>query len=219
MRSECDMVLINLLRITCLGLSARMFCRLGTSNAGYENPFGAARGADGYETPNFGVSRAALLLDFDCVSSKHDEPQPMHLRVVPQHRLLMRCTCDTLQVRAAAPPAAADTTTEVDTICKWINAVTSKKVDSTDLHASLRTGEVLCVLINKLQPGSVRKPHTGRSAIKQRKNIADFLEGAQLYGVHPRDLFDVDDLFGDDDMLRVLLSLVALKKCADDRSK
>lgn len=97
--------------------------------------------------------------------------------------------------------------------------MTGKKVDATDLHASLRTGEVLCILINKLRPGTVRKPHGGRSALKQRKNIADFLEGAQLYGLSPSDLFDVDDLYGDEDMLRVLFTLITLRKAAEARAK
>lgn len=101
----------------------------------------------------------------------------------------------------------------------WIKSVTGRKVEASDLHAALRTGEVLCVLINKLQPGTVKKPYTGRSAFKVRKNIADFIEGAQLYGVHPRDLFDVDDLYCDDDMPRVVLCIMALKRLADERAK
>mmetsp|Transcript_14578 Transcript_14578/g.37495 ORF Transcript_14578/g.37495 Transcript_14578/m.37495 type:complete len:526 (-) Transcript_14578:58-1635(-) len=118
-----------------------------------------------------------------------------------------------------AVAAAVDPASELEAVTGWIAKVTGKKVDSADLHGSLRTGETLCILINKLAPKTVKKVYSGRSAIRQRGNISDYLEGAQKYGVAPSDLFDVEDLFCDDDMLRVLLSLTSLKAAAEDRAK
>ena len=48
------------------------------------------------------------------------------------------------------------------TVADWIAKVTGNAVDDTDLQAALKDGQVLCVLINKLKPGSVRKIHSSK---------------------------------------------------------
>ena len=48
------------------------------------------------------------------------------------------------------------------TVADWITKVTGTAVDDTDLQAALKDGQALCVLINKLQPGSVRKIHSSK---------------------------------------------------------
>lgn len=102
------------------------------------------------------------------------------------------------------------------TVADWIAKVTGTAVDDTDLQAALKDGQALCVLINKLKPGSVRKIHSSKHAIKQTENISHFLEGASAFGLPLEDCFQVDDLRLDDDMARVVLSLSSLKSLAEN---
>lgn len=101
-------------------------------------------------------------------------------------------------------------------VAEWISKVTKKVVDPNNLHSSLKSGEILCVLINKLKPGSVRKIHSAKHALKQKENLSHFLEGAKAFGLPLQDCFMVDDLFEDDDMCRVVLGLNALKKLSEN---
>lgn len=56
------------------------------------------------------------------------------------------------QVRRPGAGAGYD----ADSVATWVGKVTGTTVSSADLHGALRSGEVLCKLINRLQPGSVR---------------------------------------------------------------
>lgn len=46
---------------------------------------------------------------------------------------------------------------DIESVCAWVQSMTEKQVDSADLHNSLKDGVTLCMLMNKLKPGSVRK--------------------------------------------------------------
>ena len=48
-----------------------------------------------------------------------------------------------------------------------------------------------CRLINKLNPGSVKKINTMNAPFKQRENIEMFLKGCEKYGLQAQDLFQV----------------------------
>ena len=45
---------------------------------------------------------------------------------------------------------------------QWITRVTGKMIHDDDLQQSLKSGETLCILINKLKSGSVRKIHSAK---------------------------------------------------------
>lgn len=86
----------------------------------------------------------------------------------------------------------------------WIEAVTEKKIDYSegsalrdqqDFGNILKNGALLCELINKLRPGTVRKINTMNAPFKQRENIELYLKGCENYGLHAQDLFQVNDLF------------------------
>lgn len=97
-------------------------------------------------------------------------------------------------------------------MAKWIGEVTKKKVGG-DLHAELKTGELLCELMNKLVPGSIKKYHVGKKiAFRQMENIGWFLEVARVIGVAESDLFITNDLFENANMRQVLICLNAVKK-------
>lgn len=69
-----------------------------------------------------------------------------------------------LQKKLIGEKAEADLT-------KWIEAVIGDYLPDSFV-ASLRSGEILCMLINKIQPGLVKKFHVApRMAFKQMENI------------------------------------------------
>lgn len=81
----------------------------------------------------------------------------------------------------------------------WIEAVIERKMnavsDQQDFGQLLKDGTVLCELINKLQPGSVKKINTMNAPFKQRENIEMYLKGCEAYGLKAQDLFQVNDLY------------------------
>eukprot|EP00040_Diaphanoeca_grandis_P022206 m.118848 g.118848 ORF g.118848 m.118848 type:complete len:570 (-) comp28703_c0_seq2:56-1765(-) len=101
---------------------------------------------------------------------------------------------------------------ELADICQWVTHTTGKTVEPSTFHASLRSGETLCVLMNKLKPVSIRKINLPKNAIKMMENISKFIDAAKSFGISDDDLFDTDDLFEDLDMSRVLFCLISLKE-------
>jgi len=94
-------------------------------------------------------------------------------------------------------------------VAAWIASTTGRAVESSDLHTALRDGQTLCALMNKLKPASIRKIYTGRNAVKQMENINKFVTSAtEEFGI---EMFEVDDLFEDLDMLRVMACIAELR--------
>lgn len=58
----------------------------------------------------------------------------------------------------------------------------------------LRTGVVLCDLVNAIKPGSVKKVNAGASLFKHIENITKFLDAALELGVPRADAFSASDL-------------------------
>ena len=54
-------------------------------------------------------------------------------------------------------------------MANWIAKVTGTAVDDADLQAALMDGQTLCVLINKLKPGAVRKIHSSKRTVLAAK--------------------------------------------------
>lgn len=101
----------------------------------------------------------------------------------------------------------------------WIEAVTEKKIDypegsalrdQQDFGIILKNGALLCELINKLRPGSVKKVNTMNAPFKQRENIELYLKGCENYGLHAQDLFQVNDLFEAKNLYMISDNLFAL---------
>merc|ERR1711937_169217 len=82
--------------------------------------------------------------------------------------------------------------------------------DSLEFGAILKDGSVLCKLINRLRPGSVKKINTMNAPFKQRENIEMFLKGCESYGLVPQDLFQVNDLYENKNLYMVVDNLYAL---------
>merc|ERR1712083_725057 len=61
--------------------------------------------------------------------------------------------------------------------------------DQLEFATLLKDGAILCELINKLEPGSVKKINTMKAPFKQRENIEMYLKGCKAYGLSEQDLF------------------------------
>ena len=76
--------------------------------------------------------------------------------------------------------------------------------DASSVHAALRSGEVLCDLVNVLKPGIVARVTRAarcdgmsamRLAAKQRDNVTNYLEACKFLGLGAHDTFMTVDLF------------------------
>ncbi|NXL77470.1 CNN2 protein, partial [Leptocoma aspasia] len=117
----------------------------------------------------------------------------------------------------------------------WIESVTGKQI-GPDFQKGLKDGVILCELMNKLQPNSVRKinrsaqnwhqvsaallpPTCCSSAVThqgsplsspQLENLSNFIKAMASYGMNPVDLFEANDLFESGNLTQVQVSLLAL---------
>merc|ERR1711973_409059 len=100
----------------------------------------------------------------------------------------------------------------------WVEDVLGTKLepeamqikDQIEFAGILKDGSVLCELINKLRPGSVKKINTMNAPFKQRENIEMFLKGCESYGLVTQDLFQVNDLFEQKNLYMVVDNLHSL---------
>ncbi len=76
---------------------------------------------------------------------------------------------------------------------------------------------MLCKLINKLQPGSVKKINESKMAFKMMENIGNYLTACEKYGVARTDSFQTVDLYEDQNMPQVLNGIMALGRKAQSK--
>jgi len=86
--------------------------------------------------------------------------------------------------------------------------------EESTVHAKLKNGQVLCKLINAMQPNSVRKINTNNMAFKQMENIGNFLSAVEAFGVNPADSFQTVDLYEKQNIPSVISTLHALGRKA-----
>lgn len=94
---------------------------------------------------------------------------------------------------------------------EWIEAVTGEKWPAgVDYGDVLRDGQVLCKLMNKLSPGSIKKINTSGASFKFMENINNFQQAMLKYGCSELDIFQTPDLFEKKDIPAVTNSIFAL---------
>lgn len=95
---------------------------------------------------------------------------------------------------------------------RWIADVTGRElpVESEDLRAELKSGVVLCTLLNSISPGTVPNIQKSSKPFPQRENIKAFTEGARAFGVPEHENFETNDLFEASNMKQVLICLLSL---------
>ena len=86
-----------------------------------------------------------------------------------QKKCSLPCGVLTLFVVAVNKKTVAGNGLE-ETVTAWITAITGMPVVG-DLHELLKSGEILCDLMNKLHPRAIAKPNKSRMAFKRMENI------------------------------------------------
>ena len=83
------------------------------------------------------------------------------------------------------------------------HSTTKSRTTSPSRHW-LRSGVVLCTLLNALKPGSIKKISTSNMPFKQMEQISLFLRGIRTLGVQEFEVFDTNDLYRGNDMRKVV---------------
>lgn len=95
-------------------------------------------------------------------------------------------------------------------VLTWIQAVTGETLPNAPYEDILKDGVVLCKLINKLAPGSVKKIQERGTNFQLMENIQRFQAGIKKYGVPEEEIFQTADLFERRNIPQVTLCLYAL---------
>lgn len=113
-------------------------------------------------------------------------------------------------------------------VCDWLEAITGSDLelpvkedgikDQIDFGHALKDGISLCTLVNKLQPGTIKKVNTMKAPFKQRENIEFFLKACEAYGLKSQDLFQVNDLYECKNLYMVVDCLYALGGMAQKKA-
>jgi len=95
-------------------------------------------------------------------------------------------------------------------VLQWVAAVLGEPLPPAEFGEVLKDGVILCKLINKLQPGSVKKFKEKGPAFLLMENVQSFLAAARNYGVPDEESFQTPDLFEGRNLAQVALCLYSL---------
>ncbi|XP_041659366.1 calponin-2 [Cheilinus undulatus] len=98
----------------------------------------------------------------------------------------------------------------------WMEDVTGMCI-GPDFQKGLKSGVILCNLINKLAPNSVKKINQSSLNWHQLENLTNFTKAIKEYGLKPHDIFEANDLFENGNMTQVQTTLLALASMAKTR--
>jgi hypothetical protein len=90
----------------------------------------------------------------------------------------------------------------VDEVVKWVEDIVGadQAKGNQSVHEWLKSGQVLCHLLNAIKPGTVEKVNTMNAPFKQMENISFFMKGARGLGVPEYAMFGVPDLYEEKNM-------------------
>ncbi|XP_033841919.1 calponin-3a isoform X1 [Periophthalmus magnuspinnatus] len=91
----------------------------------------------------------------------------------------------------------------------WIEEMTGMSIGE-NFQKGLKDGVILCELMKKLQPGSIKKINYSQLNWHQLENLGNFIKAMLVYGLKPTDIFEANDLFENGNMTQVQTSLLAL---------
>eukprot|EP01114_Cavostelium_apophysatum_P003229 TRINITY_DN13011_c0_g1_i1.p1 TRINITY_DN13011_c0_g1~~TRINITY_DN13011_c0_g1_i1.p1 ORF type:complete len:252 (+),score=71.74 TRINITY_DN13011_c0_g1_i1:95-850(+) len=94
---------------------------------------------------------------------------------------------------------------------QFVEDVTGEKF-SGDFQESLKSGVLLCNMLNKIEPGTVPKIQTSNMPFKQMENIASYVQGSKKLGVPDEYNFVTVDLFEGKNLGQVVQNIIALKR-------
>ncbi|KAM9790865.1 calponin-2 [Syngnathus typhle] len=95
----------------------------------------------------------------------------------------------------------------------WIEDQTGANI-GPDFHNGLKNGVILCQLINKLRPGSVKNINNSSHNWHQLENLTNFITAIKAYGLKPHDTFEANDVFENGNKTQLQTTLLALASMA-----
>jgi len=105
------------------------------------------------------------------------------------------------------PPRNKEMETEV---LQWIEGVLGEPLPKGQFEDILKDGQILCKLINKIAPDSVKKIQSKGTAFQLMENIQRFQAAIKKYGVPEEEIFQTPDLFERRNIQQVVLCLYSL---------
>lgn len=100
---------------------------------------------------------------------------------------------------------------------EWISAVTEdESIKKEPFEQVLKNGVVICQLMNKLSPGSVKKIQKKGTKFTFMENIQAFQAASKKYGLPEEEIFMPTDLVEARNIPAVINSLAALARVAQD---
>jgi len=92
----------------------------------------------------------------------------------------------------------------------WIEEVTGEEMGDTSFQEWLKSGVVLCILINKIKKKSVKKINKNKMAFKQMENIQNYNNACKKIGMRDGDCFVSQDLYEGDNLVAVIDQIYAI---------
>jgi len=100
-------------------------------------------------------------------------------------------------------------TTEIK---EWINSTLGGGINQEEsLAQTLKSGIVLCNLMNKIQPGLIKTINPNNGSLAYKENIGSFLRSCQSLGLDECRLFDISDLYDERNINQVVTTLSMLQ--------
>lgn len=98
----------------------------------------------------------------------------------------------------------------------WVSAVTKRQLPA-DLHEALKSGTVLCELVNAIWPGSVPKINQGSMPFVQRENLVNYINACKAKGMRETDCFVTGDLYEAANLGAVVDQICALGQLSNQK--
>jgi len=93
-------------------------------------------------------------------------------------------------------------------VVAWIEATLGEAKGEQTAAEWLHDGKILCRLVNKIKPDTIKKINEQSMAFKQMENITYFMNAARAWGVPESSMFGTPDLYEEKNMGSVI-------KCID----
>ncbi|KAH7820682.1 putative calponin domain-containing protein [Monocercomonoides exilis] len=100
-------------------------------------------------------------------------------------------------------------------IIEWIEKETGSKI--TSFLPDLKSGVILCNLINKFLPGSVPRISKMSNAFQQMENLSQFLSACRKFGLPEHCLFRTVDVYENDLPMPLLDTLITLRRHVESK--
>lgn len=104
----------------------------------------------------------------------------------------------------------------IEPMCKWLYEVVGEQVVE-QFPDCLKSGRLLCALMNKLWPGIIPEVHTRPVPLLERENIQKYLDACAKMGIRKDDLFSVSDLYDEKYLAAVVQNVYAVARYVQQR--